>query len=133
LHKCPRNIYGNEACQPAAGWRQSCKKKIRSRCIHVIQLQYISVLEAPVNKSATITVRLDPKVKKNAEAVLKALGLTTSQAVNLFFTQVSLNKGIPFDVHLPNEATTRAIEAGLAGRNLQSAAGMDDLIAQLEA
>jgi DNA-damage-inducible protein J len=86
-----------------------------------------------VNKSATITVRLDPKVKKNAEAVLKALGLTTSQAVNLFFTQVSLNKGIPFDVHLPNEATTKAIKDGLAGRNLHSAAGMDDLIAQLEA
>ena len=84
-------------------------------------------------KSATITVRLDPQVKKSAEAVLKALGLTTSQAVNLFFNQVSLQKGIPFDLHLPNEATAKAIEDGLAGRNLHPAAGMDDLIAQLEA
>ena len=63
-----------------------------------------------MNKTATITVRLDPQVKENAEAVLKALGLTTTQAVNLFFTQVSLNKGIPFDVHIPNEATAKAIE-----------------------
>jgi DNA-damage-inducible protein J len=86
-----------------------------------------------MNKSATITVRLDPQVKQNAEAVLKALGLTTSQAVNLFFTQVSLNKGIPFDVHIPNEATAKAIESGLVGRGLHSAASMDDLIAQLEA
>jgi len=86
-----------------------------------------------MNKTATITVRLDPQVKKNAEVVLKTLGLTTSQAVNLFFAQVSLNKGIPFDVHIPNEATAKAIEAGLAGRSLHSAANMDDLIAQLEA
>ena len=85
-----------------------------------------------MNKTATVTVRLDPQVKKNAEAVLKTLGLTTSQAVNLFFTQVSLNKGIPFDVHIPNEATTKAIEAGLAGRSLHSAAGLDDLISQLD-
>ncbi len=59
----------------------------------VIQLQYIYYMEVPVNKTATITVRLDPQVKKNAEAVLKALGLTTTQAVNLFFTQVSLIRG----------------------------------------
>jgi len=86
-----------------------------------------------VNKTSTITVRLDPQVKQNAEAVLKALGLTTSQAVNLFFTQISLNKGIPFDVHIPNEATAKAIEEGLAGGGLHTAANMDDLIAQLEA
>ena len=86
-----------------------------------------------MNKTATVTVRLDPQVKKNAEAVLKTLGLTTSQAVNLFFTQVSLNKGIPFDVHIPNEGTSKAIKSGLAGRSLHTAASMDDLIAQLEA
>ncbi len=63
-----------------------------------------------MNKTSTITVRLDPQVKQNAEAVLKALGLTTSQAVNLFFTQVSLNRGIPFDVHIPNKATAEAIK-----------------------
>jgi DNA-damage-inducible protein J len=90
-------------------------------------------MEVPVNKTATITVRLDPQVKQNAEMVLKKLGLTTSQAVSLFFTQVSLNKGIPFDVHIPNAATSKAIEAGLAGRDLHLAADMDDLIAQLEA
>ena len=99
----------------------------------VIQLQYIIRKEVPVNKTATVSVRLDPQVKKSAEAVLKALGLTTSQAVNLFFIQVSLNKGIPFDVHIPNAATAKAIEEGLAGRGLHTAAGMDDLIAQLEA
>jgi antitoxin component of RelBE/YafQ-DinJ toxin-antitoxin module len=64
---------------------------------------------------------------------IKTLGLTTNQTVNLFFAQVSLNQGIPFDVHIPNAATAKAIEAGLAGRGLQSAIDMDGLIAQLEA
>ena len=86
-----------------------------------------------MRKTATIAVRLDPQVKKNAEAVLKALGLTTSQAVNLFFTQISLNKGIPFDLHIPNEATAKVIEEGLAGRGLHTAANMDNLTAKLEA
>ena len=86
-----------------------------------------------MNKSATITVRLDPKVKQNAETVLKKLGLTTSQAVNLFFTQISLQKGIPFDVHIPNAATAKGIEEGLAGSGLHPAGNLDDLIAQLEA
>ena len=86
-----------------------------------------------MNKTATVTVRLDPQVKKNAEAVLKTLGLTTSQAVNLFFTQVSLNKGIPIDVHIPTEATAKALEFGLAGNGLHQAVDIDDLIAQLEA
>jgi len=98
-----------------------------------MQLQYKCCKEESVNKTATVTVRMDPQVKKNAEAVLKALGLTTSQAVNLFFIQVSINKGIPFDVHLPNEGTTKAIESGLAGHSLHTAASMDDLIAQLGA
>ena len=85
-----------------------------------------------MNKNSTITVRLDPQVKQNPEAVLKTLYLTTSQAMNLFFTQVSLNKGIPFNVHIPNQATAKTIQAGLAGSGLNSADNMDDLIAQLK-
>jgi DNA-damage-inducible protein J len=119
-------------CQ-AQGVNKKLKWNAKILAGYVIQLQYIYNQEEAMNKSATITVRLDPKVKENAEEVLKTLGLTTSQAVNLFFTQVSLNKGIPFDVHIPNAATTKAIEDGLAGRDLHSAAGMDDLVAQLEA
>jgi len=90
-------------------------------------------MEEGMTKTATITVRLDPNVKADVQAVLNRLGLTTTQAVNLFFAQVSLNKGLPFDVHIPNEETAKAIEDGLAGRNLHTAANVDDLFAQLEA
>jgi len=73
-----------------------------------------------MTKTTAITVRLDPKVKKDAQAVLKELGLTTTQAVSLFFKQVSLNKGLPFAVEIPNEETIKAIEDGLNKRNVKT-------------
>jgi len=73
-----------------------------------------------MTKTTAITVRLDPQVKKDAQAVLKELGLTTTQAVSLFFKQISLNKGLPFAVEIPNEETIQAIEDGLNGRNLKT-------------
>ena len=73
-----------------------------------------------MTKTTAITVRLDPQVKKDAQAVLNELGLTTTQAVSLFFKQISLNKGLPFAVEIPNEETIQAIEDGLNGRNLKT-------------
>ncbi len=71
-------------------------------------------------KTAAITVRLDPQVKREAQAVLDKLGLTTTQAVSLFFKQISLNKGLPFAVEIPNEETIQAIEDGLNRRNVKT-------------
>jgi DNA-damage-inducible protein J len=73
-----------------------------------------------MTKTTAITVRLDPQVKKEAQAVLKELGLTTTQAVSIFLKQVSLNKGLPFALEIPNDETIQAIEDGLNGRNLKT-------------
>ncbi len=73
-----------------------------------------------MTKTTAITVRLDPQVKKDAQAVLSELGLTTTQAVSLFFKQVTLNKGLPFAVEIPNEQTIQAIEDGLNKRNTRT-------------
>jgi DNA-damage-inducible protein J len=80
-------------------------------------------------KTATITIRLDPKVKTDAQAVFDKLGLTTTQAVSLFLNQVSLNKGLPFDLHIPNAETAKAIEDALVGHSLHRAKNVDDLFA----
>ncbi len=83
-------------------------------------------------KTATVTVRLDPKVKKAAQKVLSKLGITTSQAVTMYFNQISEEQGLPFRPHIPNEETERVIRESLAGKNLHSAKDINDLIAQLE-
>ena len=52
-------------------------------------------------KNDTIHVRVNEDVKINAEETLTMLGMTLSEAINLFLCQVSLTGGLPFDVRLP--------------------------------
>ena len=52
-------------------------------------------------KTANLYARIEPEVKKEAESILSNLGLTASNAINLFYKQIILHKGLPFDVALP--------------------------------
>lgn len=54
-----------------------------------------------MTKNNTIHVRVNEDVKANAEEILTMLGMTLSEAINLFLCQVSLIGGLPFDVRLP--------------------------------
>lgn len=84
-------------------------------------------------KTATVTVRLDPKVKKEAQKVLSKLGITTSQAVTMYFNQISEEQGLPFRPHIPNAETERVMDEASAGKNLHTAKDIDELFAQLDA
>ena len=53
-------------------------------------------------KTSSVFVRVDPKLKKDAEQVLSNLGLSTSTAITLFFRQVVLKKGLPFELLIPD-------------------------------
>jgi DNA-damage-inducible protein J len=86
-----------------------------------------------MNKTSMITARVDPKLKRETEKVLKNLGLTTSQAITLFFNQINLRQGLPFAVALPSSKTAKAIEKALRGVNLHSAESVDKLFEELEA
>lgn len=48
-------------------------------------------------------IRIEENTKKQAVELLEGLGLTLSDAVNMFLKQVVLRKGIPFDVAYPEE------------------------------
>jgi len=52
-------------------------------------------------KTDTVYMRIEPKLKANAEAVLSSLGLTPNEAINIFLNQVVLHKGLPFAVKIP--------------------------------
>jgi DNA-damage-inducible protein J len=62
-------------------------------------------------KSSAMTIRIDPETKSQVDSVLQYLGLTTSEAVTIFFRQVILNNGIPFPVKVPayNDETLAAL------------------------
>lgn len=51
-------------------------------------------------KSANIYARIEPDIKKQAEDILSSLGVSASSAINMFYKQIILKKGIPFDITL---------------------------------
>jgi DNA-damage-inducible protein J len=59
-------------------------------------------------KTATIRTRVDSALKAEAERVLGELGLTAGDAIRLFYTQVALRRGLPFEVTIPEPAPEAA-------------------------
>lgn len=52
-------------------------------------------------KSANLYARIEPEVKEQAESILSTLGIPTSNAINMFYKQIILQRGLPFDVKIP--------------------------------
>ena len=52
-------------------------------------------------KSANLYARIEPDVKEQAESILSALGIPASNAINMFYKQIILQKGLPFEVKIP--------------------------------
>ena len=75
------------------------------------------------------TFRLDKKLKEEAYAVFKKLGLKPSQAIQLFLGQVALRRSIPFelDSRVPNEETVKAIDELEFSDELESYESVDQL------
>jgi DNA-damage-inducible protein J len=79
---------------------------LRMRGAFVPQKCYIQHMST---KTAHLNVRLEPKLKAQAEKVLAALGTTSTVAVTMFYRQVVLRQGLPFDVSIPNAETAAAM------------------------
>ena len=55
-----------------------------------------------MSKSANLYARIEPDVKEQAESILASLGIPASNAINMFYKQIILQRGLPFDVKLPS-------------------------------
>ena len=53
-------------------------------------------------KTANLYARIEPEVKNQAESILEALGIPVSSAINMFYKQIILQRGIPFEMKLPD-------------------------------
>jgi DNA-damage-inducible protein J len=79
-----------------------------------------------------IQTRINSEVKEEAAAVLRAIGLTVSDAVRLMLTRVARDKALPFELLTPNETTIAAMREARAG-NLRSFHSVEALIDDLHA
>jgi len=65
-----------------------------------------------------VVVPIEPKLKADAERIPEELGLGADEAIRVFYKQVVLRRGLPFDLAVPNEATRRAMRDVQRGRGL---------------
>jgi DNA-damage-inducible protein J len=84
-----------------------------------------------MGKSSTIRARIEPDLKGKAEHIFKQLGLTTTQAITLFYKQVELKEGLPFDIAIPNKVTLKTFSDTDAGRDLIICDDADDMFKKL--
>ena len=82
-----------------------------------------------------IQTRVNVELKKNAEDIFSKLGLSLSDAIRMFLSQATLNRGMPFTPMLPNEPnreTKQAIADTEAGHGVKSYKNVDEMFKDLE-
>lgn len=84
-----------------------------------------------MSKTATVRARVEPELKKEAEDLLGKLGLSATQAIALFYRQIALRRGLPFDVVIPNQTTLRTFEKTNAGKDLMVCKDSEDMFKKL--
>ncbi len=84
-----------------------------------------------MHKVATINARIEPKIKTQAETILHKIGLSSAEAIRLFYKQICLNKGLPFPVKIPNKKTLKAIHDADTGKT-HKAKSVDELFEDLD-
>ena len=88
-----------------------------------------------MTKTNTLHIRVKPDVKQKAEETLNDLGLSITEAINVFLNQVILNDGIPFEIKKPkyNKETIQAMEDTKNGKNLSKAFdNVDEMFKELD-
>ncbi len=83
-----------------------------------------------MSKTDMIRARVEPELKREAEAVFSALGLSPTEAIRLFYKQVSLHHGLPFEVRIPNAATREAMRQARDREGLTEYDSLDELKAE---
>ncbi|MEX1123286.1 MAG: type II toxin-antitoxin system RelB/DinJ family antitoxin [Balneolales bacterium] len=84
-----------------------------------------------ITKTTSVRARIEPSLKKETEEILEELGLSTTEAIRLFFKQIKLQKGLPFALRIPNEETDQTIREANTRKNLKKAQSPEELFDDL--
>ena len=83
-------------------------------------------------KTRMIRARVSPELKAQAEAILAEIGLSSSDAIRMFYKQVTLRNGLPFEARIPNATTRKALRDAEAGRGMTDYASVDEMFKDLD-
>jgi len=82
-------------------------------------------------KVSTVRARIEPELKIEVEKLFKDLGLSTTEAINLFYRQVKMRHGLPFNVVIPNKTTEKVFKDTDAKRQLIRCENAEDMFDKL--
>lgn len=88
------------------------------------------------NKTDVVRARIETRVKKDAESILKRLGVSHSTFINMSYRAVVEEGGIPLSLHVPNTETTRVLRDARKSAKRDKytkAANLEEFIASLGA
>ena len=78
-----------------------------------------------------IRARVEPELKREAEEYFSALGMSTTEAITLFYKQVTVHRGLPFAVRMPNDETIEALQQARDGEGLEEYSSLGEMKAEL--
>lgn len=83
-------------------------------------------------KDSTVTARINSHLKREAEDILKKIGLSSSTAISLFYSTVVLNKGLPFRLRLDSVPNMSLEEQKDLEKKIKKRSADDKKIARTE-
>jgi len=75
-------------------------------------------MTATANEKTRTNVYLDTEMKKRAQEIFKQYGMGLSDAFNIFLAQSVMQRGIPFEIKIPNDETAQVIKEARVGKNM---------------
>ena len=84
-----------------------------------------------MSKTSTVRARIEPQLKSDVEGLFHKMGLSTSEAITLFYRQVRLRNGLPFEVVVPNRTTLRVLRETDAKKGLVRCEDAEEMFKKL--
>lgn len=81
---------------------------------------------------AVINTRVDENTKRQAQDILEKLEMSLSEAISVYLKQIIYQKGIPFDIKIPNDATIETFRKTDAGKDLHKVSDIEQLAKELK-
>lgn len=79
-----------------------------------------------MSKSAMIRARVEPELKAEVDKIFQELGLTTTEAITLFYYQVKARRGMPFELNIPDDVTMETARGTDKDEGLNEYAGLEE-------
>lgn len=82
-------------------------------------------------KTEIVRAEVEMELRQKAERVFDTLGLSSSEAIALFYQQTALHEGLPFDSRIPNDETLEAVRQVRTGQGLSAYSSVEEMRADL--